>query len=158
MRSWADPEYLSSRIGEFVIPVVRTATYGTLQNDRATMEFKEAFNDIVHNTSSKMYLFFPVESRSNFNHSAAGNTQLLKTIINDVVREDLELDRIWQGFGGKNHKNYHGSQFVIGRGSSDSGDTTGTGWHCAAGNNWFAQVIGTKRWFFMDPKHSTYLR
>ena len=27
------------------------------------------------------------------------------------------------------------------KGSNDSDATTGTGWHCAAGNNWFVQVI-----------------
>jgi len=158
MEKWADPEYLNSRIGDFVIPVVRAATYGTPQNDRVSMTFREAFSEVADgNQKSKMYLFFPVESRTQFNHSDLGTSQKLKEEVNKVVLEDLDLSRIWKGFGTKNHKNYHGSQFVIGRGSSDSGETTGTGWHCAAGNNWFAQVIGNKRWYFMDPKHSSYL-
>lgn len=154
---WSDPEYLSSRIGDFIIPVVNKAVYNTLQNDRGLKPFREAYTTVVNDVDSKMYLFFPVESRANFNHSDVGSAQRLREIINQVVREDLELDRIWHGFGSENHKNYHGSQFVIGRGSNDSDATTGTGWHCAAGNNWFAQVMGRKRWYFMDPIHSAYM-
>jgi hypothetical protein len=151
---WVDPEYLSSRIGEFVIPVVSDANYNTLQNKRELLNFREAYTDIVTNSASKKYLFFPVESRANFNHSSVGSAQELRRRINEVVREDLDLDRIWKGFGGPNHKTFFGAQLVIGRGSNDSDVTTGTGWHCAPGNNWFAQVTGTKRWYFMDPKYS----
>jgi hypothetical protein len=57
------------------------------------------------------------------------------------VKEDLEIDkRIWNGFGTKAHSTFFGSQFVIGQGTNDTDATTGTGWHCAFGNNWFAQV------------------
>jgi hypothetical protein len=151
---WIDPEYLSSRIGEFVIPVVSDANYNTLQNKRELLSFREAYTDIVNNKDSKKYLFFPVESRANFNHSSTGSAQELRRRVNEVIREDLELDRIWKGFGGPNHKTFFGGQLVIGRGSNSSEATTGTGWHCAPGNNWFAQVTGTKRWYFMDPKYS----
>ena len=59
-----------------------------------------------------------------------------------VVSDDLDLSRIWSGFGSKIHKTFYGSQLIIGRGSDENttGSTTGTGWHCAAGNNWFVQV------------------
>jgi hypothetical protein len=154
---WTDPEYLSSRIGEFIIPVVSDANYNTLQNKRELLNFREAYTDIVTNADSKKYLFFPVESRANFNHSSTGSAQELRRRVNEVVREDLDLDRIWKGFGGPNHKTFYGAQLVVGRGSNDSEVTTGTGWHCAPGNNWFAQVTGTKRWYFMDPKYSSYM-
>ena len=155
---WTDVEYLNSKLGDFQVPAVRKAVYGTLQNDRAVMPFREAFTDIMTNDESKMYLFFPVESRFNFNGSDAGKAAELKEAINDLVWNDLELGtRIWPGFGTKNHKNYHGSQLIIGRGSNDTDQTTGTGWHCAAGNNWFVQVVGSKRWYFMDPVHSSML-
>lgn len=154
-KKWQDPEYLSSRIGDFIVPVVSEATYNTLQNKRELLTFREAYTEIVTNPSSKKYMFFPVESRHNFNHSDTGTAKELKKRINDVVREDLDLSRIWPGFGTASHKSYHGAQLVIGRGSNDSDATTGTGWHCAAGNNWFAQVVGTKRWYFMDPKYSS---
>lgn len=153
-KKWTDLEYLNSKLGKFEVPVVRTATYGTLQNDRAIMPFEEASTDILQNPNSKMYLFFPVESRTNFNGSAA-STELLKKTVNDMVWNDLELGtRIWPGFGTKNHKNYHGAQLIVGRGSASTEETTGTGWHCAPGNNWFVQVVGSKRWYFMDPVHS----
>lgn len=154
MQKWADPNYLSSKIGDFEVPVVADATYGTLQNQRLKMTFREAFDDVVHNEKSRKYLFFPVNSRENFNHSVAGKAEALREKINEAVLNDLDLSRIWQGFGTKNHKNYFGAQFVIGRGSSDTEETSGTGWHCAAGNNWFAQVVGSKRWYFMDPEYS----
>lgn len=152
---WVDPEYLSSRIGDFIIPVVSEATYNTLQNKRELLTFREAYTEVVTNKDSKKYLFFPVESRANFNHSDVGSAQELRRRVTSVVREDLELDRIWKGFGGPDHKTFYGAQLVVGRGSNDSDATTGTGWHCAPGNNWFAQVTGKKRWYFMDPKYSS---
>jgi hypothetical protein len=154
---WTDPEYLNSRIGDFSIPVVMRAEYNTGQNQRELMKFSDAFNDIMQDPESKKYLFFPVKSRENFNHSSAGKAEELKKKVDEIIVEDLELDRIWKGFGGPNHRTFFGGQFVIGRGSNDSDATTGTGWHCAAGNNWFAQVTGTKRWYFMDPEYSAYM-
>jgi hypothetical protein len=142
VKKWADPEYLPSKIGSYKIPVVRTATYGTLQNDRTVMPFGEAFKGLVGDEQSKMYLFFPVKSRFNFNGTAElKELEALQEKLNEVTLEDLELHRIWQGFGTKAHKAYFGSQLIVGRGSNDTDDTTGTGWHCAAGNNWFVQVI-----------------
>jgi hypothetical protein len=157
VKKWSSVEYLPSKIGEFVIPVVGDATYGTLQNSRLLMTFKEAFEDVVLNEKSKKYLFFPVNSRENFNHSEAGKAAALREKLNEVVLNDLELHRIWPGFGTSIHQNYFGAQVVIGRGTADTEESTGTGWHCAAGNNWFAQVVGTKRWYFMDPEHSAYM-
>lgn len=40
----------------------------------------------------------------------------LQKELNKLTLEDLELDRIWPGFGTKSHKTYFGSQFVIGKG------------------------------------------
>mmetsp|Transcript_42905 Transcript_42905/g.93277 ORF Transcript_42905/g.93277 Transcript_42905/m.93277 type:complete len:368 (+) Transcript_42905:41-1144(+) len=158
MEKWKDVNYLNSKLGHFEIPVVKKAVYNTLQNDRAIMPFSEAHTDIMTNEDSKMYLFFPVQSRFNFNGSEQGQMEKLKTAVNDLVVEDLQLgERIWKGFGGPNHQNYYGAQLIIGRGSNDTDATTGTGWHCAAGNNWFVQVVGKKRWYFMDPVDSALL-
>eukprot|EP00595_Chromulina_sp_UTEXLB2642_P000239 CAMPEP_0196762986 /NCGR_PEP_ID=MMETSP1095-20130614/3169_1 /TAXON_ID=96789 ORGANISM="Chromulina nebulosa, Strain UTEXLB2642" /NCGR_SAMPLE_ID=MMETSP1095 /ASSEMBLY_ACC=CAM_ASM_000446 /LENGTH=219 /DNA_ID=CAMNT_0042115205 /DNA_START=428 /DNA_END=1087 /DNA_ORIENTATION=+ len=119
------------------------------------MSFDESYNEIIANEDSKMYLFFPVKSRFNFNGSDAGSLDQLQDAVNDVVLEDLQIDKlIWNGFGTKKHSTYFGSQLIIGRGSNDSTETTGTGWHCAAGNNWFVQVAGRKRWYFMDTQYS----
>jgi hypothetical protein len=154
---WMDPEYLNSKIGDFEIPVVMKAQYNSGQNDRAVMLFSEAFTDVLTDPESKKYLFFPVQSRENFNHSKVGTNAALKEKLNEVIVEDLELDRIWKGFGGPNHRTFYGGQLVVGRGTNDSDATTGTGWHCAMGNNWFAQVTGTKRWYFMDQEYSAYM-
>lgn len=158
MEKWKDKDYMNSKIGHFSVPVVRRALYGSLQNDRGVMLFSEANTDIMTNPDSKMYLFFPVQSRTNFNGSDHGQGKDLKQAVNDLVQEDLELStRIWSGFSTDKHKNYFGAQLIIGRGSNDSDATTGTGWHCAVGNNWFAQIVGKKRWYFMDPVHSALL-
>lgn len=155
-QKWNTPDYLPSRIGKFIIPVVRNAVYGTNQNDRATASFSEAFGEIFEHPDSKVYLFFPVKSRFNFNGSEAGSLEDLQNSVNDLVLEDLEIDKLlWNGFGTKIHKTFFGSQLIIGQGTNSSDTTTGTGWHCAAGNNWFIQVLGRKRWYFMDPKYSS---
>lgn len=138
---WGIDGYLSSKIGDFMIPAVRNAKYNTLQNDRVVIPFREAFTEIVSDPNSKMYLFFPVKSRFSFNHSELGTLEELQNKINEVVLEDLEIDkRVWPGFGTSKHSTYFGSQLIVGQGSNDAKETTGTGWHCAAGNNWFAQV------------------
>jgi len=154
---WGQKGYLSGKIGKYLIPVVQDASYGTLQNQRSVMTFKDAYDEILDDLKSKLYLFFPVKSRFSFNHSELATLEELQDDINKVVLEDLDLDRLWKGFGTKQHKTYYGSQLIIGRGSDDSDETTGTGWHCAAGNNWFVQVIGKKRWYFMDQKYSKYM-
>ena len=154
-KNWDKQGYLASKIGKHIIPVVNDATYGTLQNNRSSLSFAEAYGEILSDEASKMYLFFPVKSRFNFNGTDLKAIDDLQDGVNKVVDEDLDLSRIWRGFGSKNHTSYLGSQLIIGRGTNDTDATTGTGWHCAAGNNWFIQVVGKKRWYFMDPKYSS---
>ena len=108
------------------------------------MKFGDAYSEILRDEKSKLYLFFPVKSRFSFNHSELGALEVMQDEINDVVHQDLDLDRIWKGFGKKStHKTFYGSQLIIGRGTNSTKTTTGTGWHCAAGNNWFIQVHNT---------------
>jgi hypothetical protein len=140
MKKWPTADYFSSRIGKYKIPVVHEALVGKVQNNRSVMSFQDAYAEVFGDVNSKTYLFFPVQSRFQFNHSDLGSIKALQLEVNDIVREDLELDRIWKGFGTAAHSTFFGSQLIIGRGSNDSDATTGTGWHCAAGNNWFAQV------------------
>jgi hypothetical protein len=135
------------------IPVVNDATYNTMQNDRGVALFGDAFEEILTDELSKKSLFFPVKSRYSSDPSELSKAGALEKEINKLVLTDLDLDRIWPGFG--THGTFYGSQFIISRGSNMSDSTTGTGWHCAIGNNWFAQVAGTKRWYFMDPKYSS---
>lgn len=139
---WLDVGYLSSKLGRHIVPVVMKAKYGTVQNDRKLMSFKESFDELMSNNDSQKYLFFPVKSRFAFNGSDAGSLQALQEDVNRVILEDVEIDkRVWNGFGTKKHSTYFGSQIIAGRGSADSDSTTGTGWHCAAGNNYFIQVL-----------------
>lgn len=137
---WITKDYLPSKLGDFKIPAIRGAQLGKVQNDRVLMSFAEAFDTIISDENSKMYIFFPVKSRFNFNGSDVGSMEALQEAVNDVVLNDLELSRIWKGFGTKAHKTYFGSQIIVGQGTDDDETTTGTGWHCAAGNNWFIQV------------------
>lgn len=155
VEKWGSLDYLPSKLSKFTVPVVQDASYGTKQGDRVATPFEEAFLDIVRDQSKK-YLFFPVQSREHFNGTDFSTAELA-TAINDLVKEDLDLDRIWQGFAGPNHAEFHGSQLIVGYGKATSKETTGTGWHCAGGSNWFAQVVGRKRWWFMDPEYSPYM-
>mmetsp|Transcript_2284 Transcript_2284/g.3142 ORF Transcript_2284/g.3142 Transcript_2284/m.3142 type:complete len:376 (+) Transcript_2284:111-1238(+) len=161
MKKWGKKGYLNSHLGEFMVPYIRKADYGTRQDDRGIDKFSNIANDILTNSESKKYLFFPVKSRFQFDGAAEGTMERLIEAINKMVHDDLELsDRIWNGFATNDvtHKNFFGSQLIMGRGSNSTATTTGTGWHCAPGNNWFAQVAGAKRWYFMDPKYSSYMR
>ena len=88
-----------------------------------------------YNKESLEYLFFPALSRDK-----GLSTELLDNVDN-TVRGDLELDRIFKGFGTKSHESFAGTQMIIGRGREiDSQETTGTGWHCDIANNYFIQV------------------
>jgi len=156
VQKWAEPGYLNSKIGKFTLPVVNNAAYGTMQNDRSVRSFGEAYDEVLADENSKLYLFFPVKSRFTFNASAptTGHEELQEA-VNKLTLEDLKLDqKIREGFGTSSHKTYVGSQIIIGRGSNTSDATTGTGWHCAGGNNYFVQVVGHKKWYFMDPEYS----
>ena len=75
-----------------------------------------------------------------FNGSTA-STEDLQKLVDSIISADVELDRIFPGFGSATHKTYNGGQFVIGRSSVSHGkESTGSDWHCAPGNNYFIQV------------------
>jgi hypothetical protein len=153
---WTDPEFLAERLGDFETSVIQNALYGTAQTDRVDMPIKEALADVFNNEHSTNYLFFPPQSRFNQAKSSADE---VKERISNMVIEDLDLDRIFKGFGKKKtHRRFHGAQILVGRGTNNMDATTGTGWHCAFSNNWFAQVIGRKRWYFMDGKYSKLMK
>lgn len=156
IRNWQKQDYLPKQFGDISIPVVGDARNDNNQNNRTTMKFDESFNEVFSNDQSNLYLFFPVLSRFSFNGSEAGKAIELQERVNQVILEDLEIDKlIWKGFG--KHKTYKGSQFVIGRGRKDQSHTTGSNFHCAIGNNYFIQAVGRKRWYFLDPKYSRFL-
>lgn len=155
VKMWHKSGYLEQFIGNFSIPTIQRATYGTDQQDRVNMLFKDSWNEIVNDKNSMKYLFFPVKSRIGMNGTAEGRAQLLKDTITELTHRDLDLDRIWEGFGNEHHKTYGGAQFIAGQGQ---GGKTGTHWHCAPGSNWFIQVHGKKRWYMLDQEYSAYMQ
>lgn len=137
---WPTADYFPSRIGKYNIPVVNNAIVGVPQNNRTVRPFGDAFREVVSDPENRNYLFFPVQSRFQYNHSDIGSLKELAKEVNQILLDDLDLNRIWPGFGTAAHKTYYGAQLIIGQGSESSDATTGTGWHCAIGSNWFAQV------------------
>jgi hypothetical protein len=86
---------------------------------------------------AKEYIFFPVKSRFSFNGSEAGSDDRLQAEVDELCRVDLNLDRLWPGFGSKSHKNFIACQMIIGKSTEDfTNKSTGSDWHCAGGNNW----------------------
>ena len=159
VQKWKEDDYLPSLFKDIVLPIIPNAKVGNAQNNRYNDLFSNAFKDIVANQSSTKYMFFPSLSTVNINDSDTESYKSLQKLTNEIVNKDLELERIlWNGFGTKTHKNFVGSQIIIGRGSDEAEETTGTGWHCAAGNNWFVQVVGRKKWYFLNPKYSRFFK
>lgn len=158
MEKWTDPKYLRDIFGDFDVPYVRTAQYNTQQDDRGVDKFGPLYDEVLTNTDNRYYLFFPVMSRHHFNGSDIGAAERLVKVSNQLIHDDLQLDRIWKGFGTSSHTTHKGSQFIFGRGGKNFSDTTGTGWHSEAGNNWFAQIMGRKRWMFVEHKYSSFMK
>ena len=164
LRRWpSEAGYMASKVGDYTVNSIQQAFVDVMDDERETKRetFGNVFADIVANEDSIKYLFFPDASQ----HSdgvGGGNddqSQVMEN-VNRMVREDLDLDRLWRGFGSsETHRTFFMSQIIVGRGRpSSSMRPTGSNWHCAPGNNWFVQVAGTKRWFFLDQKHSAYMK
>lgn len=162
MEKWTQPGYLSSKIGKYEIPIVDNGIIEdglkdeTGQSKRTIKAFGPAYEELLKDPDDKKYMFFPVLSR--FTNVSRAALQELKLKVDDIIIEDLQLDRIFHGFG--KHRSFFGAQFIMGRGQNTTKETkktSGTFWHCAMGNNWFALVAGKKRWYFMDPKYSSYM-
>lgn len=162
LEKWPQKGYLNGLIGDYRLSAIRDATYdnvtATKQDDRVTDTFANFYDEVLDNPNSKTYLFFPVKSRFQVDQGSQPKRDF-EEVVNEVVQNDLELSkRLWNGFGFKeSHPTFIGSQMILGRGTNGTVDTTGTGWHCAPGNNWFIQVAGSKRWYFMDPKYSAFM-
>jgi hypothetical protein len=159
MKKWKEDDYLPALFKDIILPIIPNAKVGNAQNNRYYDLFSNAFKDIVTNQSSTKFMFFPSFSTANINDSDTENYNNLRKLTNEIVKKDLELERIlWNGFGTKTHKTYYGSQIIIGRGSDETEETTGTGWHSEGGNNWFVQVVGRKKWYFLNPKYSGFFK
>merc|ERR1712071_582167 len=157
VKKWAKKGYLAKALGKHEIAVMKEGNPYN-QQDRYMSTFKDVINEILSNSTSTKTLFFPVLSRTQYNTTALANTKQLKEDVENLIRADLEVDhRIWEGFSTKTHSNFHAMQVVIGRGSPSGSNYTGLAWHSEPGNNWIAQVHGSKRWHFLAPEDSPLL-
>ena len=187
MQNWSTRDYLPEAFGDCLIPVVRDGTVGTLQDDRVIVSgsvvyitslcasclfgaffslslsfsqepFRDSFHQVYDAEHSKSYLFFPAKSRLTFKGLVQDAGELLEKRGNAIVQRDLDLQKIRPGFATPSDKGFISAQFVIGKTSADpSVSPTGSDFHCAAGNNWFIQVVGRKRWEFIMPEYSAYV-
>lgn len=170
VENWGKKDYLKSYLGHFELPITLNASIESPQNNHAMRSFSDAWDKIYSNDTEKTYMFFPQKNRPLKKHYdghqrmlAKDNEKLLETsdyarvskAVNNLALQDLQIDKkIWPGFGTPVHKSYLGAQLIIGMGKNDSEQTTGSAWHCAMGGNFFIQIVGRKRWYFMDPKFS----
>lgn len=152
---WTTKGYLTDFIGDFDVKVAWRSVNETKVFNRTLATFKDAYDELLDNENYKGWLFFPFFSSTK---SVVMNNPL-NAAVNKIVQDDLDLDRIWKGFGRyETHSTLVGHQFSMGR--AKAGQKTGTttfDWHCEPGSNWFVQVSGRKEWYLMDPKKSSYM-
>ena len=152
---WTKKGYLSNKLGNFKVPINFCDAY--VNDDHIMERFEDAYDgEVLSNEQSKYCLFFPLFSRFENQTTIAS----FKQSVIDLAREDLNLARIRPGFASASHTNLHGCQMVVGRGTKNATPKkfTGLGWHAEPGTNWFAQVVGRKKWFLMDPKDSNLMQ
>lgn len=155
LNMWTSQNYLTDRIGDFDVKVAWRSENETKVFDRTKMTFREAYDDLLTNENYKGWLFFPFFSST----KAVVAANPLNRAVNELVQDDLDIDRVWKGFGNYDtHGSLVGHQFSMGRAKQgQKKGTTTFDWHCEPGSNWFIQVSGTKEWWFMDPKYSAYM-
>jgi len=158
VKMWHKNGYLQSKLGEHEIAVMRKGNPYE-QDDRFMGPFKDAWTELLKNSKSTITLFFPVLSRFQYDTTAIANTKRLQAAVENLIREDLKVNStIWDGFSmPEKHSNFHAMQLVMGRGAPVGQNYTGLAWHCEPGSNWFAQVHGSKNWYFLAPEDSPLL-
>eukprot|EP00604_Paraphysomonas_vestita_P003552 CAMPEP_0174822930 /NCGR_PEP_ID=MMETSP1107-20130205/19929_1 /TAXON_ID=36770 /ORGANISM="Paraphysomonas vestita, Strain GFlagA" /LENGTH=312 /DNA_ID=CAMNT_0016043477 /DNA_START=107 /DNA_END=1041 /DNA_ORIENTATION=- len=159
VKYWNSRNYLPDAFGDdIVIPVVKDATLGTLQDEREIESFRTSFNRVYDSEYSKEYLFFPAKSRYSFKGVTPEDAIRLEKRGNEIIKRDFDLNLIRPNLGNDKNTNFMTGQYVIGKSpETDNPLTVGTDFHCAGANNWFIQVVGKKRWEFLSPKYSAYL-
>jgi len=149
---WAEKGYLSDVLGDFEVKVQKRGNQSTyISHKDAPQKFGLAYDEILRNEESKSIMFFPFFKDRN----SVLKDPLVKA-MNDLVKNDLDVDRIWKGFGAfETHSSMVGHQFSISRRKYGAKSSATFDWHTEPGSNWFAQVSGTKFWYFMDAKYSS---
>ena len=156
--NWKKPGYLKNKLGDMNIAVYTQIfakdAYLTNMSKLVSLPGGEVVEDIITNEKSNLRFVFPQFALDEFNTT----DPVALAAKSDELVEELGLHRVREGWGKKNHINYIGQQFFIGRGLKDELSYKGVGWHTEPGNNWFIQVIGKKRWYVMAPQHSALMR
>lgn len=155
VEKWTKKGYLTDMIGDFDVKVAWRSVNETKVFNRTRATFKEAYDELLDSEDYKGWLFFPFFSST----KSVVMANPLNAAVNKVVQDDLNLDLIWKGFGRyESHSSLVGHQFSMGRAKEgQKKGTTTFDWHCEPGSNWFAQISGTKEWYLMDPKKSSFM-
>lgn len=123
-KRWTEKGYLASKIGQFMVDIRFCDVYGDVEH--IFEPFEKGFHELLGNENSKSCLFFPLFTR------AENKTTIVdfKNAVTKVAREDLNLERLRQGFASESHTNLHGCQMVAGRGikKATPGKFIGLGW------------------------------
>jgi len=156
LNKWTKQNYLVDKIGNFDVKVAWRTENETKIFDRNKMSFRKAYSELLTNEEYKGFIFFPFFAST----KAVVAANPINMAVNSLVQEDLDIDRIWKGFGNYDtHSSLVGHQFSMARAKKgQKKGTTTLDWHCEPGSNWFIQVSGTKEWWFMDPKYSSYMK
>lgn len=151
LKKWTQTGYLEQKFSNFSMVINHNGIAERKKNIDKMANIGETFKDILADRNDKKMLFFP----------KARDPRPIKDAVNNVTHTDLEVERkLWRGFGTESHKTYIQSSIIMANGFSqeNGGKTSGTWWHCAIGNNWFVQVVGSKRWYFVSQKYSSYMK
>lgn len=123
VKKWTQKGYLSEKIGKYKIRVQERGENSTYIAKKVPMlRFEDAFNELLENEDSRKFMFFPF-----FKDRQEVLQDPLIQNMNQLTRDDLCLDRIWEGFGDyERHSSLVGIQFSIGRAKKGAKKSTGT--------------------------------
>lgn len=153
-RKWKKPGYLRRLFGDMPVGVYKRLTekrrLANIENEITMIAAGAVAEEIITNDDAQMRFIFPQMAHADSNGT---DPETAAATVRELMA-DLDIERIRPGFGTKEHSNLIGQQFFMGRRVDTPGAYKGVNWHTEPGNNWFVQVVGKKRWFVMDPKHS----
>jgi len=156
IKKWPQDGYLSSKLGDYLVRSINLGPFPSPQDNRTVMPISQAVDEIFYNKDSMRYLFFPMIGKQY--DSPDIEPPALTKVTNQLLLDDLEIDKkIYPGYGSKTDRKFLGQNVLVGRGKKNVKETTGTPWHNAIGFNYFIQVVGRKRWYFLDPQYGPYL-
>lgn len=155
VKNWIKSGYLSDKFGDLealIYHKVHRENAGLSDNANTTVSsVGAAWDDILHNERSETRFIFPQLALL----EAEGTDSAKAENTARELMGELDLGKIKPGFGGEDHKRLFGRQLFMGRGLEGKNAYQGLGWHTEPANNWFVQVAGKKRWFFVKPQDST---